>query len=189
MSWVDLSSFYVNRVRTSWDIGNLKTSQNRNFPFAPSVLPIAVINLVSCGGCFKLHYERQKPLPPHWQITERMVSTGKLEYISWTGIRSRCWDHKLWGAYAGWIQTRLTRAWWLSVCRVNIPGPQIFFPTVSFFGTSPEFSFLVLPLTIATLNSSIKMQQKDTEHRWEQWKPLIHEILSQGIEPARQDGT
>ncbi|KAJ7887995.1 hypothetical protein B0H13DRAFT_2277444 [Mycena leptocephala] len=50
----------------------------------------------------------------------------------------------------------------LTAVGVNIPGPQIFFPAVSFFGTSPEFSFLVLPLTIA---SSIKMQQKDTEHR------------------------
>jgi hypothetical protein len=43
ISRVYLSNFYVNGVRTDWDFGNsLKISQNRKFPFAPSVLPIAV---------------------------------------------------------------------------------------------------------------------------------------------------
>jgi len=43
ISWVDLYSFHVNRWRTDWDIGNsLKTSQNRDFWSAPSVLQLAV---------------------------------------------------------------------------------------------------------------------------------------------------
>jgi hypothetical protein len=46
ISRVDISSFYVNHIRTDWDIGNsLKTYQNKKFPFAPLVLPIAVKKL------------------------------------------------------------------------------------------------------------------------------------------------